>query len=140
MTERTFSMIKPNATKKNVTGGINALLEQGGLKIVAQKRMQLTREQAEKFYEVHKERPFYDELCEFMCSGPIVAQVLEGENAVMRNREIMGDTNPEKADAGTIRKEFGDSIGENSIHGSDSAENAAKEIAFFFSEMEILPA
>lgn len=136
--ERTLSIIKPDATKRNLTGKINAKFEEAGLRIVAQKRIRLTKEQAGKFYEVHKERPFYDELCEFMASGPVVVQVLEGEGAVARNREVMGATNPADAAEGTIRKEFALSVGENSVHGSDSAENAAKEIAFFFSDLEIV--
>ncbi|PPB81609.1 nucleoside diphosphate kinase [Albidovulum inexpectatum] len=136
--ERTLSIIKPDATKRNLTGKINAKFEEAGLRIVAQKRIRLTKEQAGKFYEVHKERPFYDELCEFMASGPVVVQVLEGENAVAKNREVMGATNPADAAEGTIRKEFALSVGENSVHGSDSAENAAKEIAFFFSDLEIV--
>ena len=136
--ERTLSIIKPDATARNLTGAINAKFEAAGLRIVAQKRLHLTEAQAGKFYEVHKERPFYGELCAFMASGPVVAQVLEGEDAVAKNREVMGATNPAQADAGTIRKEFALSIGENSVHGSDSAENAAIEIAFFFSGLEIV--
>jgi len=136
--ERTFSIIKPDATRRNLTGKINALLEAGGLRIVAQKRIHLTRAQAETFYGVHKERPFFNDLVKFMTSGPIVAQVLEGENAVARNREIMGATNPANAAEGTIRKTFAESIEANSAHGSDSAENAAIEIAFFFSGLEIV--
>lgn len=136
--ERTFSIIKPDATKRNLTGAINAMIEKGGLRIVAQKRIHMTREQAEGFYAVHKERPFFGELVEFMCSGPVVVQVLEGENAVARNREIMGATNPAEAAPGTIRKEHALNIGENSVHGSDSLENAQKEIAFFFTEKEIV--
>ncbi|MEL6478413.1 MAG: nucleoside-diphosphate kinase [Pseudomonadota bacterium] len=135
---RTFSIIKPDATNRNLTGKINALLEEAGLRIVAQKRLHLTKEQAGKFYEVHKERPFYDELCTFMASAPIVAQVLEGEDAVATNRKVMGATNPAEADEGTIRKAFALSIGENSVHGSDSEENAAIEIAFFFSGLELV--
>ena len=135
---RTFSIIKPDATARNLTGAINAKLEGAGLRIVAQKRLHLTKAQAGKFYEVHAARPFYDELCTFMASGPIVAQVLEGEDAVAKNREVMGATNPRDAAEGTIRKEFALSIGENSVHGSDSAENAATEIAFFFSGLEIV--
>lgn len=138
MAERTFSIIKPDATRRNLTGAINAKLEEAGLRIVAQKRIHMTREQAEGFYAVHKERPFFGELVEFMSSEPVVVQVLEGENAVARNREVMGATNPEEADAGTIRKEFALSIGENSVHGSDSLENAEKEIAFFFKDEEIV--
>lgn len=136
--ERTFSMIKPDATARNITGKINAKFEEKGLFIVAQKRTRLSRLQAREFYAVHKDRPFYDELVEYMVSGPVVAQVLEGENAVTRNREIMGATDPAKAAAGTIRKEFGESIERNAIHGSDSPENAAKEIRFFFSDCEIV--
>ena len=136
--QKTFSIIKPDATKRNITGKINAKFEEKGLSIVAQKRIQLTQEQAEKFYEVHKERPFYSSLVEFMISGPVVVQVLEGENAVELNREIMGATNPADALEGTIRKEFAESIEANSVHGSDSAENAEKEISFFFSQSEIV--
>lgn len=136
--QRTFSIIKPDATRRNLTGAINAMLEKGGLRIVAQKRLHLSRAQAEAFYAVHKERPFFNSLCDFMTSGPIVAQVLEGENAVARNREIMGATNPANADEGTIRKTFAESIEANSAHGSDSPENAAIEIAFFFSGIEIV--
>jgi nucleoside-diphosphate kinase len=135
---RTFSIIKPDATTRNLTGRINAMLEEAGLRIVAQKRIQMTKAQAEKFYEVHRERPFYDELTTFMASAPVVVQVLEGEDAVARNREVMGATNPSEAAEGTIRKEFALSIGENSVHGSDSDENAATEIAFFFPEIEIV--
>lgn len=135
--ERTLSIIKPDATARNLTGAINAKFEAAGLRIVAQKRLHLTEAQAGKFYEVHKDRPFYGELCAFMASAPVVAQVLEGEDAVAKNREVMGATNPAQADPGTIRKEFALSIGENSVHGSDSAENAAIEIAFFFSGLEI---
>ena len=137
-TERTLSIIKPDATRRNLTGQINARFEGAGLRIVAQKRLRLTREQAEGFYAVHKERPFYGDLCSFMTSGPVVVQVLEGDDAVARNREIMGATNPAEADAGTIRKDFAESLEANSVHGSDSAENAAIEIAFFFSEDEIV--
>ncbi len=136
--ELTLSIIKPDATRRNLTGKINARFEEKGLRIVAQKRLWLTAQQAEKFYEVHKERAFYRELCDFMISGPVVAQVLQGENAVARNREIMGATNPANAEKGTIRKDFAESIEANSVHGSDSAENAAREIAFFFSELEIV--
>ncbi len=136
--ERTYSMIKPDATARNLTGKINAKFEEAGLRIVAQKRLWLSRAQAEAFYAVHKDRPFFGELVEFMSSGPIVAQVLEGENAIKKNREVMGATNPEEADAGTIRKEFANSIGENSVHGSDAPETAAEEIAFFFSGLEIV--
>jgi len=136
--ERTFSIIKPDATKRNLVGPIVAKLEEGGLRVVAQKRIHLTKAQAGVFYGVHKERPFYDELCEFMSSEPIVVQVLEGENAIARNREIMGATNPEEADAGTIRKEFALSIGENSVHGSDGPDTAKEEIAYFFSGLELV--
>ena len=135
---RTLSIIKPDATRRNLTGAICARLEEAGLRIVAQKRIRLTRAQAEAFYEVHRGRPFYDELTEFMSSAPVVVQVLEGEDAVARNREVMGATDPAEAAAGTIRKDFALSIGENSVHGSDSDENAAREIAFFFSEIEIV--
>lgn len=138
MAERTFSIIKPDATRRNLTGKINAKFEDAGLRIVAQKRVQLSRAQAEAFYGVHAARPFFNDLCTFMISGPVVVQVLEGDNAVARNREIMGATNPANADAGTIRKEFAESIEANSVHGSDSAENAAIEIAFFFSGTEIV--
>jgi len=136
--ERTFSIIKPDATRRNLTGKINALLEGGGLRIIAQKRIQLSKSQAETFYGVHKERPFFNDLVKFMTSGPIVAQVLEGENAVARNREIMGATNPANAAEGTIRKTFAESIEANSAHGSDSPENAAIEIAYFFSGLELV--
>ncbi len=135
---RTFSIIKPDATRRNLTGAINAKLEAAGLRIVAQKRILMTKAQAEKFYEVHKARPFYGELTDFMSSGPVVVQVLEGEDAVAANRRVMGATNPANADAGTIRKEFALSMGENSVHGSDSDENAAIEIAYFFSGTEIV--
>lgn len=136
--QQTFSILKPDATRRNLTGAINQKFEENGLRIVAQKRIHMTRAQAEKFYEVHKERPFFGELVDFMISEPVVVQVLEGENAVAKNREIMGATNPEEADAGTIRKEFALSIGENSVHGSDSDENAAIEIAHFFTKDEII--
>ena len=136
--ERTLSIIKPDATRRNITGKINARFEEAGLRIVAQKRLLLSRERAEGFYAVHKERPFFSSLCDFMTSGPVVVQVLEGEQAVERNREIMGATNPEDAAAGTIRADFAESIEANSVHGSDSPENAATEIAFFFSEDEIV--
>lgn len=136
--ERTLSIIKPDATRRNLTGSINARFEEADLRIIAQKRVHLTPEQAEKFYAVHAERAFFSDLCEFMVSGPVVAQVLEGEDAVAKNREIMGATNPANAEDGTIRKEFGESIEANSVHGSDSPENAATEISFFFSEMEIV--
>ena len=135
--ERTLSIIKPDATRRNLTGQINAALEESGLRIVAQKRVRLTEAQAEAFYAVHKERPFYRGLVEFMISGPVVVQVLEGESAVARNREVMGATDPKKAAPGTIRARFAEDIEANSVHGSDSAENAATEIAFFFSSFEI---
>jgi len=135
--ERTLSIIKPDATRRNLTGRINAKFEEAGLRIVAQKRLQLTQAQAGAFYAVHKERPFYKDLVAFMTSGPVVAQVLEGPNAVAKNREVMGATNPANAAEGTIRKEFAESIEANSVHGSDSAENAAIEIAFFFAGIEI---
>jgi nucleoside-diphosphate kinase len=135
--ERTLSIIKPDATRRNLTGKVNACLEEAGLRIVAQKRLRLSTEQAEAFYAVHKERPFYRDLVTFMTSGPVVAQVLEGENAVARNREVMGATDPAKAAPGTIRAQFAENIEANSVHGSDSAENAANEIAFFFSGSEI---
>ncbi|ATJ90788.1 nucleoside-diphosphate kinase [Acetobacter tropicalis] len=138
-TERTLSIIKPDATRRNLTGKINAVFEDAGLKIVAQKRVQLTPAQAGAFYAVHKERPFYNDLVSFMISGPVVLQVLEGENAVAKNREVMGATDPKKAEASTIRAQFAESIEANSVHGSDSAENAANEIRFFFAETEILP-
>lgn len=138
MAERTLSIIKPDATRRNLTGKINARFEEKGLRIVAQKRIRLSRAQAEQFYAVHKERPFYKSLCAFMTSGPVVVQVLEGENAVEKNREVMGATDPAKAAPGTIRKEFAESIEANSVHGSDSQENAKNEIAFFFSGTEIV--
>jgi len=136
--ERTLSIIKPDATRRNLTGKINARFEDAGLRIVAQRRVRLTKSQAEGFYAVHRERAFFNDLVEFMTSGPVVVQVLEGENAVARNREIMGATNPANADAGTIRKDFAESIEANSVHGSDSADNAAKEIRYFFSDLEIV--
>ena len=136
--QRTFSIIKPDATKRNLTGAVNAKLEAAGLRIVAQKRVHMTTAQAETFYAVHSERPFFGELVEFMTSEPVVVQVLEGEDAVLKNREVMGATNPEEAADGTIRKEFALSIGENSVHGSDSEENAAIEIAQFFAGNEIV--
>ncbi|WP_138380081.1 nucleoside-diphosphate kinase [Luteithermobacter gelatinilyticus] len=136
--QRTFSIIKPDATKRNLTGAITKMLEDGGLRVVASKRIRMTREQAEGFYAVHKDRPFFGELVEFMTSGPVVVQVLEGEDAVARNREIMGATNPEEAAPGTIRKEYALNIGENSVHGSDSLENAEIEINFFFKPEEIV--
>ena len=136
--EHTLSIIKPDATRRNLTGKINARFEDSGLRIVAQKRLWLTGSQAEAFYAVHKKRAFFKDLCDFMVSGPVVVQVLEGDNAVAKNREVMGATNPAQADAGTIRKDFAESIEANSVHGSDSVENAAIEIAFFFSAMEIV--
>ena len=135
---RTFSIIKPDATKRNLTGAVTKMLEEAGLRVVASKRIHMTREQAEGFYAVHKERPFFGELVEFMMSEPVVVQVLEGENAVKRNRDVMGATNPEEAAEGTIRKEHALSIGENTVHGSDSEENAKIEIDFFFNEDEIV--
>ena len=137
--ERTLSIIKPDATRRNLTGKINTLFENGGLRVIAQKRLQLSRAQAEAFYGVHRERPFFKSLVDFMISGPVVVQVLEGPNAVAKNREIMGATNPANAAEGTVRKTFAESIEANSVHGSDSAENAANEIAFFFSGIEIVP-
>ena len=136
--ERTFSIIKPDATERNLTGAVNAVIENAGLRIVAQKRILMSRREAETFYAVHKERPFFGELVDFMISGPVVVQVLEGENAVLRYREIMGATNPESAAEGTIRKLYAKSIGENSVHGSDSQDNAKIEIAQFFSGNEIV--
>jgi nucleoside-diphosphate kinase len=136
--ERTFSIIKPDATRRNLTGAINAVFEKNGLRIVAQKRIQMTKAQAESFYGVHKERGFFNDLVSFMISGPVVVQVLEGENAVAKNRELMGATNPANAAEGTIRKLFAESIEANSVHGSDSAENAAIEIAYFFAGAEIV--
>jgi nucleoside-diphosphate kinase len=136
--ERTFSMIKPDATRRNLTGRINAKLEEAGLRIVAQKRVWMSRRQAEAFYAVHKGRPFFDELCAFMSSGPTIVQVLEGEAAIAKNREVMGATDPAKAAAGTIRKEFATSIGENSVHGSDAPDTAKGEIAYWFAESEIV--
>ena len=136
--ENTLSIIKPDATERNLTGAINFKLEKAGLKIIAQKRLKLSREMAQKFYEVHKDRPFYNDLVDFMISGPVVVQVLSGENAVMLNREVMGATNPSEAKDGTIRKEFALSIEANSVHGSDSLENAKNEISFFFSGIEIV--
>jgi nucleoside-diphosphate kinase len=136
--ERTLSIIKPDATRRNLTGAINAKFEAAGLRIVAQKRIHLSPAQAGKFYEVHKARPFYGELVEFMSSEPVVVQVLEGEDAIAKNREVMGATNPEQAAEGTVRKEFALSIGENSVHGSDAPETAAVEIAFFFSGLELV--
>ena len=136
-TERTFSIIKPDATRRNLTGAITAKLEEAGLRVVASRRIHMTKEQAEGFYGVHRERPFFNDLVSFMISGPVVVQVLEGENAVARNREVMGATNPANAAAGTIRKEFAESIEANSAHGSDSVENANIEIAFFFAGCDI---
>ena len=136
--EKTLSIIKPDATKRNLTGLINTKFEKAGLRIIAQKRLQLTRSMAEKFYEVHKDRPFYNDLVDFMISGPVVVQVLEGDNAVQLNRDVMGATNPEDAEEGTIRKEFAESIEANSVHGSDSLENAQKEISFFFANIELV--
>ena len=136
--ERTFSIIKPDATRRNLTGKINAKFEDMGLRIVAQKRIHMTKEQAGCFYSVHAERPFYNELCEFMSSEPVIVQVLEGENAISKNHEIMGATNPADAAPGTIRAEFAESVGENSVHGSDAPESAAVEIAYFFSGIELV--
>jgi nucleoside-diphosphate kinase len=138
MTERTFSIIKPDATRKNLTGKVNAVIEDAGLRIVAQKRIKMSRAQAEEFYGVHKERPFFGELVDFMTSGPVVVQVLEGEGAVARYREVMGATNPAQAADGTIRKLYAESVGENSVHGSDSLDNAKMEIAQFFAADEIV--
>ena len=136
--ERTFSMIKPDATKRNLTGAITKMLEDAGLRVVASKRVWMSRREAEGFYAVHRERPFFDELCEFMSSAPSVVQVLEGEDAIAKNREVMGATNPAEAAEGTIRKSFANSIGENSVHGSDAPETAAEEIAYWFAETEIV--
>jgi nucleoside-diphosphate kinase len=136
--ERTLSIIKPDATKRNLTGRINAKFEEAGLRIVAQKRIHLTAAQAGQFYAEHKERPFYGELCSFMSSEPVVVQVLQGEGAIAKNREVMGATNPANAAEGTIRKEFALSVGENSVHGSDSPDSAAREVAFFFSGLELV--
>ena len=136
--ERTLSIIKPDATKRNLTGLINAKFENAGLKIIAQKRLQLTKSMAEKFYEIHKDRPFFNDLVNFMISGPVVVQVLEGDNAVKLNRDVMGATNPDDAEEGTIRKEFAESIEANSVHGSDSLENAQNEISFFFANIELV--
>jgi nucleoside-diphosphate kinase len=136
--ERTFSILKPDATERNITGAINAIIEKAGLRIVGQKRVRISREQAEKFYAVHRERPFFRELVEFMISGPVVVQVLEGENAIAKYREVMGATDPAKAAAGTIRKTHAKSIGENSVHGSDAPDTAVREIAQFFSENELV--
>jgi nucleoside-diphosphate kinase len=137
-TERTFSIIKPDATARNLTGAINAMIEQAGLRIIAQKRVRISREEAETFYAVHRERPFFRELVEFMISGPVVVQVLEGESAIAKYRDLMGATDPAKAAAGTIRKLYARSIGENSVHGSDAPETAVKEIVQFFSGNEIV--
>ena len=136
--ERTFSIIKPDATKRNITGKIIDRFEQAGLRVVASKRLHMTREQAEGFYAVHKERPFFNDLCTFMTSGPVVVQVLEGENAIAKNREVMGATNPKDAAPGTIRADFAESIEANSVHGSDAPETAAEEIKYFFSDKEIV--
>lgn len=136
--QRTFSIIKPDATRRNITGKIISCLEEAGLRIVAQKRIHMSREQAEGFYAVHRERPFYKDLCDFMTSGPVVVQVLEGENAIERNREVMGATDPAKAAPGTIRARFAESIEANSVHGSDGPDTAATEIAFFFTDAEIV--
>lgn len=138
MTERTFSIIKPDATEKNLTGAVNAVIEKAGLRIVAQKRIKMSKAQAEKFYEIHNERPFFGELVEFMTRAPVVVQVLESENAVARYREVMGATNPAQAEEGTIRKLYATSVGENSVHGSDSLDNAKIEIAQFFTDDEIV--
>ena len=135
---RTFSIIKPDATRRNLTGAVTRMLEEAGLRVVASKRIHMTRDQVEGFYGVHRERPFFKDLCDFMVSGPVVVQVLEGENTVQRNRDVMGATNPANADAGTIRKELAESIEANSVHGSDSEENAATEIAYFFKPEEIV--
>ena len=136
--EKTLSIIKPDATKRNLTGLINAKFENAGLKIIAQKRLHLTRSMAEKFYGIHKDRPFFDDLVDFMISGPVVVQVLEGDNAVKLNRDVMGATNPDDAEEGTVRKEFAESIEANSVHGSDSLENAQNEISFFFANIELV--
>ena len=136
--ERTLSIIKPDATKRNLTGKINAKFEEAGLRIIAQKRIHLSKDQAGVFYEVHAERPFYDELCDFMASEPVVVQVLEGEGAILKNREVMGATNPAEAAEGTVRAEYAESVGENSVHGSDAQETAAVEIAYFFAGLELV--
>ena len=136
--ERTLSIIKPDATKRNLTGKINAKFEEAGLRIIAQKRIHLSKDQAGVFYEVHAERPFYDELCDFMASEPVVVQVLEGEGAILKNREVMGATNPAEAEEGTVRAEYAESVGENSVHGSDAPETAAVEIAYFFAGLELV--
>lgn len=135
--ERTLSILKPDATRRNITGQVNARFEEAGLRIVAQRRLRLSMERAQEFYAVHKDRPFYNDLCEFMSSGAVVVQVLEGENAILKNREVMGATNPAEADPGTIRKDFAESIEANTVHGSDSPDNAAQEIAFFFDDDDI---
>jgi nucleoside-diphosphate kinase len=135
---RTFSIIKPDATRRNLTGAVTKMLEDAGLRVIASKRIRMSRDQAEGFYAVHKQRPFFDDLCTFMTSGPVIVQVLEGENAVARNREVMGATNPEQADSGTIRKAYAESIEANSVHGSDSDENARIEIDYFFKPDEIV--
>ena len=137
-TERTLSIIKPDATRRNITGAIVARFEEAGLRVVAQRRAHLTQEQAEQFYAVHRERAFFEDLCTFMTSGPVVVQVLEGEEAISRNREVMGATNPANADEGTIRRDFGESVEANSVHGSDAPETAAEEIGFFFSQIDIV--
>jgi len=137
-TEQTLSIIKPDATRRSITGKINKRLEKAGLRIVAQRRIRLTREQAEAFYDEHKERAFFPDLCDFMTSGPVVVQVLEGEDAIAKNREVMGATNPANAEDGTIRKDYGESVEANSVHGSDSPQSAAREIAFFFNRCEIV--
>ena len=134
----TLSIIKPDATKRNITGSINAKFEDAGLNIIAQKRFQMTRDMAQKFYEIHKDRPFFNDLVDFMISGPVITQVLRGENAVKVNRDVMGATNPKDAEKGTIRKEFAESIEANSVHGSDSLENAKSEISFFFAEIDLI--
>ena len=136
--ENTLSIIKPDATKRNITGSINSKFEDAGLNIIAQKRLQMTKDMAQKFYEIHKDRPFFNDLVDFMISGPVIVQVLRGENAVKLNRDIMGATNPKEAEKGTIRNEFAESIEANSVHGSDSFENAKSEIAFFFAEIELV--
>ena len=136
--ERTLSIIKPDATKRNLTGKINAKFEEAGLRIIAQKRIHLSKDQAGVFYEVHAERPFYDELCDFMASEPVVVQVLEGEGAILKHREVMGATNPAEAAEGTVRAEYAESVGENSVHGSDAPETAAVEIAYFFAGLELV--
>ena len=136
--ENTLSIIKPDATKRNITGSINAKFEDAGLNIIAQKRLQMTKDMAQKFYEIHKDRPFFNDLVDFMISGPVIAQVLRGENAVKLNRDIMGATNPKEAEKGTIRNEFAESIEANSVHGSDSLENAKSEITFFFAQIELV--